>query len=113
MLALSGPFENTITTLRPATRAASRKRKQKAIVKSRIVPRDGFPQTSDGRRAIAIQRHGAIQVAAVRVNGDRIGAIQASNEIRNGIGGVHETPIHVVAGIEQNEHIGARHGVRS
>src|SRR5437764_3392050 len=53
------------------------------------------------------------QIAAESVYGNGIGAIQTADEIRNGIRGVDEPAIHVVAGIEEHEYVGADEGVRA
>ena len=44
MLALSGPFENTITTLRPGTFRGVAQREQQAVVERRVVAGDRFAQ---------------------------------------------------------------------
>ena len=111
MLALSGPFENTITTLRPGTLAASRKRQQQGVVERRIVAGDRLAQATDRFHAVLGEKAGAGQVAAERVDGDRIGAVEAAHEIGDGVFGVHEAAVHEVAGVEQDEDAGADEGV--
>ena len=59
MLALSGPFENTMITLRPGTLAASRKRQQQAVIERGIVACNGFAQTENGVVTFVRQRGGA------------------------------------------------------
>ena len=113
MLALSGPFENTITTLRPGTLAASRRVSSRRVVERRIVAGDRFAQAGDRVVAVARQRGGARQIAAEGVDRHRIGAIQAADEIGDGVRGVDEAAVHVVAGVEQHEHVGADEGVRA
>ncbi len=56
-------------------------------------------------------RRGAVQVAAERVDRHGIGAVQAAHEVRDGVGGIDEAAVHVVAGIEQHEDVGARVGI--
>ena len=112
MLALSGPFENTITTLRPGTFAASRKRQQQRVVQRRIVARHRVAQALNGLGMLARERSGARKIAAERVDRHRIGVIHAAHEIRDGVLRVHEAAVHEVAGVEQDEDVGADERVR-
>ena len=57
------------------------------------------------------QRGGARQIAAEGVDRDGIGAIQPAHEIGDGILGVHEAPVHEIAGIEEDEDVGADEGI--
>ena len=111
MLALSGPFENTMITLRPGTLAASRKRQQQAVIERGIVARHGFAQAEDRFAAVVIQGRGTRQIAAEGIDRDGVGAVQSAHEIGDGIGGVNKPAIHVVAGIEQHEDVGADEGI--
>ena len=60
---------------------------------------------------IVRQRGGAAQVAAEGVDRHRIGAVQAANEIRDGVFGVDEAFVHEVAGVEEDEYVGADESV--
>ena len=64
-----------------------------------------YGNARDGQPAIAVQQHRAIQIPAVRINRDRISTIQAADEIRNRVGCVNESAIHVIAGIEEHKDI--------
>ena len=61
---------------------------------------------------IARETGGARQIAAERVHRDRIGAVQAAHEIGDRILGIHEAAIHEVAGVEEDEDVGAGERVR-
>ena len=76
MLALSGPFENTMTTLR------------------RVVTGHRFPQPEDGLAAIVIQRRNPREIAAEGVDRDRVGAIEASHKVRAGQQGPRGPVLH-------------------
>ena len=52
------------------------------------------------------------EVAAEGVDRHRIGAVQAAHEVGDRIRGVDEAAVHVVAGVEQDEHVGADQRVR-
>ena len=58
-----------------------------------------------------VKARGAGKVAAIGVDGYGIGAVQAADEIGDGIGGVDEAPVHIIAGVEQYENVGADEGV--
>ena len=60
---------------------------------------------------IARQRGGARQVAAEGVDRDGIGAVQPAHEIGDGLLRVHEATVHEIAGIEEDEHVGADEGI--
>ena len=62
---------------------------------------------------VARQAGGARQIAAERVDRDRIGAVQAAHEIGDGVLGVHEAAVHEIAGVEEDEDVGADERVRA
>ena len=89
MLALSGPLENTITTLRPGTLAASRRSAAgRCRARYRRPPR--ICAGRRWRRSFRASGGGAREVPAERVDRDGIGAVQAAHEIGDGVLGVHE-----------------------
>ena len=53
------------------------------------------------------ERRGARKIAAECVHRHRIRLVQTTDKIRDRIGSIHESAIHIVAGIEEHEHIGA------
>src|SRR5208282_4124572 len=80
---------------------------QQTVVKGRSVAGDRFAQPEDGIAALLGQRSGARQVPAVGVDRHGIGAVQAANEIGDGVRGVDKAAIHIIAGVEQYKNVGA------
>src|ERR1700685_2306513 len=96
-LALSGPFENTMITLRPGTLEASR----------RVIARHCRAKAENGIVAIVCERRGPRKIAAESVDRHRIGFVQAAHEIGDSVGSGNKSAVHIVAGLEKHEHVGA------
>ena len=61
---------------------------------------------------VAAQVRGARKIAAEGVDRHRIRLIQSANEIGDRVFGVDEAAVHEVAGVEENEDVGADEGIR-
>ena len=79
---------------------------QQRVIESGIVSGGGGANAAKHLQAIGSERSGAIEVAAIGIEGDAVGAIEGANEIGDGVLGKHETAIHVVAGVEEDEDAG-------
>ena len=86
---------------------------QQPVVERGIVAGDGLAQTEDGFVAVVGQQRRTRQIAAKSVDRHRIGSIKTAHEIGDRVGGVDESAIHIVAGVEQHENVGADKGVGS
>ena len=58
-----------------------------------------------------VSDRGAREIAAEGVDRHRIGAVQPAHEIGDGVLGVDEAAVHEVAGVEEDEDVGADEGV--
>ena len=101
-----------MTTFRPGTLAASRSVSSSVLYSAASSPATALRSPKIASLRSLRERRRAGQVAAEGVDGHRIGAVQPADEIGDGVGGVHEAPVHVVAGVEQHEHVGADERVR-
>src|SRR6267142_1376058 len=80
---------------------------QKSVVESSIVPGHGRTHGAQYLRAVRSERRRPEEVTTVRIESYLVRAFEGTNEVRDSILRKDEPTIHVVAGIEQNEHIGA------
>src|SRR6266850_3415098 len=80
---------------------------QKSVVEGSIVPGHGRAHGAQYLRAVRSERRRPEEVTTVRIESYLVRAFEGTNEIRDSILRKDEPTIHVVAGIEQNEHIGA------
>ena len=97
--------------MRPGTLAASRSVSSSAVVERGVVAGYRLAQSIDGIAAVLAERRRAREIPAEGVDGDRVGPVQAAHEIGDGVGGVDEAAVHVVAGVEEDEDVGADKGV--
>src|SRR2546426_821943 len=85
-------------------------RQQQRVIECRIVPSHTRAHAANHFRPVGGQSRSPVKVAAVRIESYSVRAFQRANEIGDGILCEDEAPVHVIAGIEQNEDIGAGKG---
>ncbi len=100
-------------TLRPGHLGGVAQRQQQAVVERGVVARHGFAKAENGVVAVVRERRGARKIAAEGVDRHGIRSVQAAHEIGDRVGSVNKSAIHVVAGIEEHEHVGADERVRA
>ena len=83
---------------------------QQTVVESCIISGDGGANRPLDIRAVCRQRRVASQIAAVRVERNPVDVLQRAHEVSDRILREHKTSIHVIAGVKQDEHIGAGQG---
>jgi hypothetical protein len=69
-------------------------------------PDDGLIAVDRVRRLAARER-----LRRERIDRNRIGSIEAANEVGDGVGRVDKAAVHVIAGIKEDEDVGADKGV--
>ena len=80
---------------------------QEGVVEGGIVSGDGAAHAADNLEAVGGKHGGAGEIAAVGVEGDLVGVGHGADKIGDGILGEDEAAVHVVAGVEEDEDVGA------
>src|SRR5260370_39222455 len=84
--------------------------KQQGVIECQIVTSHTRAHAANHLRPVGGQSRSPVKVAAVGIESYSVRTFQRANKIGNGILREDEAPVHVIAGIEQNEDIGAGKG---
>src|SRR5690349_18964986 len=82
---------------------------KQAVVQRRVVAGHRRTHAAQNRGTVRGQLRGPRKVPAVGIERNLVGALQRANEFRNGVLREYKAAVHVIAGVEQHEHIRARH----
>src|SRR5207302_8381693 len=85
-------------------------RQQQRVIERRIVPSHAGAHAAHHLRSVGSQSRGPVKVAAIGIERYFVRAFQRANEIGDGILREDKATVHVIAGIKQDEDIGASKG---
>src|SRR5690348_7805599 len=83
---------------------------QERVVKRRVIASHCGTDRLQHLGRLLTKRAGPEKIPAVGIESHTVCAVERPDELRDGISGKSKTPVHIIAGVKEDKHAGARRG---